>query len=173
MGSDLGAWRTARALSRRLGMRVHAETVEELAARGLIQPAAVFKGCQLYCQACADTMVTPADAEAAQAAVLAAKPELNRMEAAAWLGIRQSDFDLLVDAGLIIPDRLRAWKWGDVRLFTRPSLDEFAARPDVDLDAARATPRGRRTPLYALAEPYLVLRALGGPPPPRVRQASD
>jgi hypothetical protein len=154
-------------LAGRLGIPVTPRGIEELAGRGLLPVAGEFKGWTLYCTETLATL-TAADAAAAEAAVAERTP-LNRIEAARRLRIRQADFDLLVKAGLIIPDEGHWGKWGWIRLYLPATLDAFAARPDIDWAAVRATPRGRRSPLHVLAEPELILQALGGPPPPKVR----
>jgi hypothetical protein len=146
----LGAWRCAQSLARRLGTHVSPAAVEELAVRGLLGYAGTFKGCQLYDEE-GLAAVAVSDAVAAEEAVAAVRL-LNRVQAAKYLGIRQSDFDVLVRAGLIVPDDRHRGKWqGWVRLFSRATLDAFAARPDVDLGAVRD-----------MAEAELVMLALGG-----------
>jgi hypothetical protein len=42
------------------------------------------------------------------------------------------------------------------------ALDAFLARKDIDWPTVRATPRNKRTPLYYLAEPELVMATLAG-----------
>lgn len=167
-GDTFGATRCAGLLQARLGVAVTIVMVEELAARGHLRLAGVYKGWQLYEVDDLD-LVTGGQVAAAGAACWAAVL-LNRRQAAKHLGIRQADFELLVKAGLVVPDRRKRGEWqGWVLLFRRSSLDEFAARPDIDWAAVRATPRGGRSPLADLAEPGLVFQALGGPPPPLVR----
>jgi hypothetical protein len=160
--SGLGAGRCAQELSARLGVPVSKAAVEELAVRGLLGYAGTFKGCQLY-DVEGLAAVAVADAVAAEEAVSAARL-MTRVQAARYLRVRQADFDLLVRTALIMPDdRKRGYWQGWVRLFSRATLDAFAARPDIDWEAVRSTPRGRRSPLYELAEGELVMLALGGP----------
>lgn len=157
--SGVGAWLAASQLSDRLGIPVTTGGIEELAARGLVS---VVKVHRKYGPQYSDddlAAVTREQAEAAEAGRL-----LNRYEAAKRLGIRQRDFDLLVTAGVIVPDKRKRGHWqGWVLLFYPATLDAFAARPDVDMDAARAVKRGR-SPLAGLAEPGLAWLALGGDP---------
>jgi hypothetical protein len=161
MSSWLGAWRCAQELTGRLGVPVSPAAVEELAARGLLGYGGTFKGCQLY-DVEGLAAVGSADAVAAEEAVSAGRL-LNRVQAARYLRVRQADFDLLVKTGLIVPDDRRRGEWqGWVRLFSRATLDAFGGRGDIDWAAVRSTPRGRRSPLYDLAEGELVMLALGG-----------
>ena len=165
--TGLGAWRSAHDLAARLGIPVTPRGIEELSARGMLPADGAYKGWTLYSTE-ALARITAEDVTAAQAAVADRDP-LSRHEAARRLRIRQSDFDLLVKAGLIIPDDGYWGKWGWVRLFLPATLDAFAARTDIDWAAVRATPNGRKSPLHVLCEPELVLLALCGPPPPRVK----
>jgi hypothetical protein len=158
----LGAWRCAEELSARLGVPVSRDAVAELACRGGIGYAGTFKGCQLY-DVGSLAAVTADEVTAAEKSVSEGRL-LNRVQAARYLGIRQADFDLMVRCGLIMPDDRKRGEWqGWVRLFSRATLDRFAGRADVDLEAVRATPRGRKSPLHELAAGELVLLALGGP----------
>lgn len=169
-GPDVGVHRAAEELTARLGFAVNAYGVAELIDRGIITAGRVWKGWQLYDGASLRD-VTAAQAAAAQAAAWYTRAELDRESAARYLGIRQSDFELLLEWGIVIPDRLKAGEWGTVRLFHRASLDAaVAARPDIDWAAVRATRKGQRTRLAEVIKTEKVLRALGAPPPPKVRR---
>jgi hypothetical protein len=142
--SGLGAWRCAQELSARLEVPVSKAAVEELAVRGLLGYAGTFKGCQLYDVEGLAAVAVEA-VVAAEEAVSAGRL-MNRVQAARYLGVRQSDFDLLVRTALIVPDDRKRGEWqGWVRLFSRAKLDAFAGRPDIDWVAVRSTPRGRRS----------------------------
>ena len=150
---DLGAWRASDVLAGRCGIPVTAAGVEQLAARGLIRPAGKYRGCQLY-----------SGQDLAAVAEAQARRDRTAAEAAAYMDIRETDFRLLVKVGLIRPARHVNGQWARFPLYSCAALDDFLARPDIDWAAVRATPPGRRSPLYRLCEPELVLMALGWTP---------
>jgi hypothetical protein len=155
---DLGAWRASDVLAERCGIPVTAAGVEELAARGLIRAGKKYRGCQLYSGEDL-AAVDPAAVADAQA-----RRDRTAAEAAAYMAIREADFRLLAKVRLIRPARHVDGQWARFPLYACAALDEFLARPDIDWTAVRATPRGRRSPLYRLCEPELVLMALGWTP---------
>ncbi|MFI2041026.1 hypothetical protein ACH470_41520 [Streptomyces bottropensis] len=76
-----------------------------------------------------------------------------RDAAARILGLRASDFDHLIRAGLLAhADTARSgWNRHDVVLLYRQAdLDRIARSRRIDGDAVRATPKGHRSPLAAL-----------------------
>jgi hypothetical protein len=168
---DLGAVRAAELLSGRLGLVVTADGVEELARRGLVPVTGSYKGWPLY-----DGQVLEAFADAAAAAGACRAGQLRTAdESAAYLRIRRSDLDHLIRAGVLKPTRHGRGPWDrrdtfSVPLYRTGDLDQLAARPDIDWAAVRATPRGRRSRLAAVAKAEAVLAALADSPPrPRSR----
>lgn len=155
---DLGAWRASDILAERCGIRVTAAGVEELAARGLVRAAGKCRGCQLY------SGEDLASVDPAAVADAEARRDRTAAEAAAYMAIREADFRLLARVGLIRPARHVNGKWVRFPVYACAALDDFLARPDIDWPAVRATPPGRRSPLYCLCEPELVLMALGWTP---------
>lgn len=156
--ADVGAWRASDFLRDKFGIPVTAGGVEELAARGVIDLAPQdrrYRGNQLYSGAsleALDDRQAVADAEAHR--------DRNAADAAAYMGIREADFKLLVKVGFIKPSRHVNGQWARFPLYSCAVLDAFLLRDDIDWDAVRATPRGRRTPLYALCEPELIMLTL-------------
>jgi hypothetical protein len=151
---DLGAVRAAEVLSARLGAVVTADGVEELARRGLIPVAGHYKNHALYDGRALETF---ADAAAAAAATPAGQAR-TADQSAAYLRIRRSDLDHLTRARLLQPARYGYGPFDrrnrpTVPLYRTGDLDDLAARPDIDWDAVRCTPAGRRSPLAALASP--------------------
>ena len=155
---DLGAWRASDVLAERCGFAVTAAGVEELASRGLIRPAGSYRRCQLYSGEDLAAVDPGAVADAQ------ARRDRTAAEAAAYMDIRERDFRLLAKVGLIRPARHVDGQWARFPVYACAALDDFLARPDIDWATVRATPRGRRSPLYRLCEPELVLMALGWSP---------
>lgn len=149
---DLGAGRAAEELSARLGIEVTADAVVELAACGAIPVVGEYKRCPLYC---GRTVEQFTDTDAAVAAVRDGEL-LTADQAAGRLGIRRSDFDHLVRAGLITPAARgrsvfqRRSAAPNVPLYRAGDLTALLARDDVDWDAVRATPKGKPSPLADL-----------------------
>jgi hypothetical protein len=154
---DLGAWRAADYLRDKLGVPMTAGGVEELAARGQLRPTEVYKGCQLYSGTDLEAFTDKAAAEVAEAG-----RDRTAEQAAAYMRIREADFRLLARFGFFTPARHVNGQWARFPLYACAELDRFLARPDIDWDAVRATPRNKRTPLYYLAEPELVMATLAG-----------
>ena len=151
---DLGAWRASDVLAERCGITVTPAGVEELAARGLIRPAKKYRGCQLYSGE--DLAAIDPDA--------VADAQARRDRTAAYMAIREHDFRRLAKVALIRPARHVNGQWARFPVYACAALDDFLARTDIDWAAVRATPPGRRSPLYLLCEPELVLMALGWSP---------
>jgi hypothetical protein len=160
---DCGAWRASDYLGEKFGMKMTAGGVEELAARGLIRTAGEYKGYQMYS---GSDLARFGDAGAAAAAEAAR--DRNGDDAAAYMGIRPADFKRLAKCGFIKPARHVYGKWGPAALYSAAALDEFLARDDIDWAAVRATPAGRRSPLYDLCEPELTMLALASLGQPRI-----
>ncbi|MFF0526576.1 hypothetical protein ACFYTC_48490 [Actinomadura nitritigenes] len=153
---DLGASRAADVLAERLGVEVSPSTVRELARIGQLPMVGEYKERPLYCGLALESLAEREDA----AAVLGRAERNGRLmvadEAAEYLRIRLSDFRHLKRAGVVAPvdwghspfrSRRRA---PDVPLYRARDLDAVAEHPNVDLEAVRATPAGRRSPLVAL-----------------------
>lgn len=145
---DLGAYRAAEYLSDKLGCRISAAGVTELARRGQIRTAGEFKGHIVYDGHSLEAFHDTAAAEQATGA----GRELNGDEAADVLRIRRTDFDHLARAGLVKPVRTYRTRFGStVALYRAGDLADLEAdRPDIDWSAVRATPKGQRSALAAL-----------------------
>jgi hypothetical protein len=158
---DLGAFRAAETLSARLGTAVPADGVEELARRGLLPVTGSYKGRPLY-----DGRVLATFTDTAAAAEACRAGELRTAaRAAAYLRIRRADLDRLIRARVLRPVKWGHGPWDrrgacSVALYRTADLDAFLARADIDWDAVRSTPPGRRSPLAELAEAEIVLAAL-------------
>jgi hypothetical protein len=161
---DLGAMRAADVLTQRLGTPVTSDGVTELSRRGLIPVAGHYKSFALYDGRALEAFT---DASAATQANRAGRLR-TAGEAAEYLRIRRADLGHLIRAGLLTP---AGWAHGpfdrrdtrSVPLYRTADLDTIAARPGIDWDAVRATPRSRRSPLADLPD------APGQPPAARRR----
>ncbi|KAB2376993.1 hypothetical protein [Actinomadura montaniterrae] len=149
---DMGAGRAVEVLGERLGIEVSGDAVRELVRTGQLPVVGAYKERPLYCGRALEALAGREDA----AAVLAQAERDGRLmvadEAAAYLRIRRSDFGHLVRAGVVAPA-----DWGNSRyygqlvpLYRALDLDTVAEHAGVDLDAVRATPAGRRSPLATL-----------------------
>ncbi len=148
---DMGAGRAVVVLGEQLGIEVSGDAVRELVRTGQLQVVGAYKGRPLYCGRALEALAGRADA----AAVLAQAERDGRLmiadEAAAHLRIRRSDFGHLVRAGVVAPADWGHSRYGQyVPLYRALDLDGVAENPGVDLDAVRATPAGRRSPLASL-----------------------
>src|SRR5260370_41814431 len=142
---DLGAVRAAAYLTRRLGAEVTGEAVEELARQGRLPVAGWYKDWPLYD---GRALAAFTDAEAAGRAGQTGRLLLAAV-AAARLRIRPSDFAHLARLGWLTPARVTrsTWdRWTRVPLYRAGDLDAILADPAIAWPAARATPRGRRSP---------------------------
>ena len=143
---DIGVYRAAGELTRRLGFTVSADAVIELARQGLLPTAGEYKGHTLY-----DGRAIEAFEDTAAAASAAVDGHmLTDAEAADFLQLRDSDFRHLVRSGLARPvhwrDRLRPsvpWRSCDLAAIETD-------HPEIDWAAVRATPKGKRSALAAL-----------------------
>ncbi|WP_229841402.1 hypothetical protein [Streptomyces brasiliensis] len=146
---DVGATRAEERLAERFDIPVHPGTAAELARRGHLPAAGDHKGHPLYCGL---TLEKFNDRRKVQRASAAGTLHI-RDAAAQVLGIRASDFDHLVRAGFLThADTARSgWNRHDVvLLYRRADLDRVARSRRIDWEAARATPKGHRSPLAAL-----------------------
>lgn len=144
---DMGASRAADYLAERFAMPVPADAVPELAAMGLLPVVGTYKGRPLYCGRALEALT---DRDAVEQAVRNGRL-LTRADATATLGIRDSDFDHLVRAGLLKPRSYGSGQFHSrVPLFRAGDLRALAARGDIDWAAVRATPKGRQSPLAKL-----------------------
>jgi hypothetical protein len=150
---DLGAVRAAEVLTSRLGTPVSSDGIAELGRRGLIPVTGYYKGFPLYDGRALETFTdTDAAAEATRAGQLRTADQ-----AARYLRIRRTDLDHLTRAGLLTET---GWGHGpydrsstySVPLYRAADLDGLTAVSDVDWDAVRATPKGRRSLLARLPD---------------------
>lgn len=146
---DVGATRAEEHLVERFNLVVHPGTAAELARRGHLPVVGDHKGYPLYCGLALENFTDRRKVARASTA-----GQLHMRDAAARiLGLRASDFDHLIRAGLLAhADTARSgWNKHDVVLLYRQAdLDRIARRHRIDWDAVRATPRGHRSPLAAL-----------------------
>ena len=163
---DLGAVRAADVLSRRLGLDVTADGVEELARRDLIRVTGYYKDHPLY-----DGRGLEAFTDAGGVAVEATRAGQLRTadQAARYLRIRRSDLNHLTRSGVLKPVKYGHGPWdrrneASVPLYRTGDLDQLTGRPGIDWAAVRATAPGRRSPLAAIAEGEAILAALAAPP---------
>jgi hypothetical protein len=154
---DMGAWKAAKYLAAKLGVTVTPGGIETLAAWSILRVTGNYKGFLLYDGGLLGALGSAAMARAAEAA-----RDLPAKDAAAYMGIRESDFRLLARFGFIKAARWVDGQWARFALYAPAELDRFLARDDIDWAAVRATKRNKRSPLYYLAEPELVLEALAG-----------
>jgi hypothetical protein len=148
---DVGVFRAAEELTKRLGITVTEDGVAELGRQGLIPPVGCFEKWTLY-----DGRAIEAFTNAGAAADACRSGYLQTADdSAGYLQIRRSDFDHLVRAGLLEPtdwcqgpyDRRNTFS---VPLYRMGDLDEVARRDDIDWDAVRSARKGQRSPLAAL-----------------------
>ena len=162
---DLGAVRAAGVLSRRLGLEVTADGVEELARQGLLPVTGYWKDHALYDGRALEAFTgTGAAVEATRAGRLRTADQ-----AAGYLRIRRSDLNHLIRSGVLKPVKYGHGPWdrrneASVPLYRTGDLDQLTGRPDIDWAAVRATRPGRRSPLAVIAEGEAILAALAGPP---------
>lgn len=158
-GSPISGQWACRLLEKRLGLE--ADTVKVFQILRLIDRGLLH---QLGSSPEAGTVVS------AQLVTQAAEhPDIRRMlaedtplgpdQAAERLGIRRSDWDHVVRAGWVHPAQWIEVRFGtskagavQVPLYRTVDVDAVpGAHPEVDWDAVRATPKGRRSPLGKVA----------------------
>ncbi|MEU1500544.1 hypothetical protein [Streptomyces sp. NPDC005732] len=146
---DVGAVRVEEHLAERFGMTVHSGTAAELARRGHLPVVRDHKGHAMYCGLAPANLTDRRKVERASAA-----GQLHMRDGAAQvLGIRETDLDHLLRAGLLTPAATtRSWwnKRAVVPLYRQADLDRLTRSRAVDWAAVRATPKGHRSPLAAL-----------------------
>ena len=151
-------------LSRRLGLEVTANGVEEPARRNLLPVTGCYKQHALY-----DGRALEAFTETGTAAEATRTGHLRTADQAAeYLRIRRSDLNHLIRSGVLKPVKYGHGPWDrrdetSVPLYRTRDLDQLTAHPDIDWVAVRATLPGRRSPLADLAAAEAVLAALAGP----------
>lgn len=146
---DVGANRAEEHLAERFNMTVHPGTAAELARRGHLSVVGDHKGHPLYCGLALERFTDRRKVSRASAA-----GQLHMRDAAARvLGLRASDFDHLVRAGLLTHAATARSGWNKhdvVLLYRQADLDRLARSRRIDWSAVRETPTGRRSPLAAL-----------------------
>jgi hypothetical protein len=136
---DLGAVRAAGVLSRRLGLEVTADGVEELARRDLLPVTGSYKQHALY-----DGRALEAFTDTRAAAEATRTDQLRTAgQAAAYLRIRRSDLNHLTRSGVLTSVKYGHGPWdrrneASVPLYRTGDLDQLTARPDIDWAAVRA-----------------------------------
>lgn len=146
---DVGAVRAEEHLAERLSMTVHCGTAAELARRGHLPVTGDHKGHALYCGLALENLTDRRKVERASAA-----GQLHLRDAAAQvLGIRETDLDHLLRAGLLTPAATARSSWNKrdvVLLYRQADLDRLTRSRRIAWSAVHATPKGHRSPLAAL-----------------------
>lgn len=169
---DVGAIRAAQILTDRFGIEVRADTVAELARKGLLPMVGEYRGHPVYDGQALEAFT---DLAALRRAVVEGRL-LARGEVAAVLGVRVCDLAHLIEAHWLEPvahvhsvwQRRRAVP--AVALFRAGDVEVLAHHPGIDWDAVRATPPGRSSPLAVLTA---ARRTRRGPVPPPPTTATD
>ncbi|MEV8335639.1 hypothetical protein [Streptomyces niveus] len=144
---DVGAVRAEQHLADRFSITVHSGTAAELARRGHLPVRGEHRHRPLYCGL---TLETFRDRRKVQRASAAGRLHM-RDTAAKALGVRESDFDHLVRAGLLThSETVEGQHHTLVRLYRQADLDQVLRSRRIDWPAVHATPKGHRSPLAAL-----------------------
>jgi hypothetical protein len=146
---DVGATLAEHHLAERFNMTVHPGTAVELARRGHLPIRDDYNGHPLYCGLALESFKGRDRGKVERAS---AAGQLHMRDAAAKvLGIRESDLDHLVRAGLLTHSATaEGWFKSEVLLYRQADLDQLARSSRIDWAAVRATPKGHRSPLAAL-----------------------
>ncbi|MFJ8158428.1 hypothetical protein [Streptomyces sp. NPDC094468] len=144
---DVGATRAEEHLAARFSIVVHAGTAAELARRGHLPVVGEYRHRPLYCGLALENFRDRRKVERASAA-----GQLHMRDAAAEiLGVRESDFDHLVRAGLLVHSEIVVGQHHtQVRLYRQADLDRLTRSHRIDWPAVHATPHGHRSPLALL-----------------------
>lgn len=149
---DLGAHRAAQFLAGRFSLEVAAAALLELERRGLVPEVGGYKGHPLYSGRALEAFT---DREALVDSLIDGRL-CTADEAAAHLRVRRSDLDHLTRAGWLEEVTRVHSGWQRRRaapavpLYRAGDLDVLLARPAIDWDEVRSTPRGRPSPLARL-----------------------
>lgn len=149
----LGAIRVAELMSDRLGTNVNPDAVRELALWGYLPRAGTYKGHDLYAAWVAARFTD----RAALAEATVTGQLLTADDAAKMLKVRRSDVDNLTRQAWLWPTHMadnpmlsRSRGAGTVPLYRSGHLAALREHPDINWNAVRATPPGRRSPLARL-----------------------
>jgi hypothetical protein len=155
---DMGTWDLAYQLAARYqGVDVSPDTVRELWRRGHLVVRFWDRKYPVFAGRSIEAMLATLTVEDVTAAA-AAGVTVSSDQAAERLGIRRTDFDHAVRAGLIRPSRTVLTGYRSKRndpgmwLFTVGSVDALAARADVDWPAVRGVRPGGRSPWAKLPD---------------------
>jgi hypothetical protein len=152
---DMGAFAAAKHLTERLGVAVQSDAVHELGRLGHLDVVEYVKDEHpVY-----DGRAIAAFNDLEVLATAAADGELFTGDRAAnYLQIRRPDLDHLVRAGILAPTVWALNSYGrkrdgkTVALYRAADLRAVLARTDIDWEAVRATPPGKRSPLAKLPD---------------------
>ncbi|CAM3313654.1 hypothetical protein [Stackebrandtia soli] len=144
---DVGSVRATTVLTERLGIDVTGDAVTELGAQGHLPIVGDYKGHDVFCGRALETFDRPD--------LIGPAEETGRMllidDVAAELGVRRSDADHLVRAGLLTVHTATQTRWGTwIYRYRRGDVLALLDDSRIDWDTVRTTPRGRRSPLAAL-----------------------
>jgi hypothetical protein len=146
---DVGVYRAAEILSERLGVPVSTDGIRELRRTGIIPAAGRYKGNRLYSGRAIEAFADVAVLNQAEIDGYL----MPTAEAMTLLGCRERDWRHLLAKGWLCPRLHVNGQWGSkVALFRAKDLRELRAHPDIDWDAVRAHPAGRRSLLAALPD---------------------
>lgn len=150
---DVGAVRAAEEITAATGIQVQPDAIAELARWGHLRVVGTYRDHPLYDGGDLEHLITTADAD-----LLARAEQAGQLHttdhAATVLGLRRCDVQHLVRAGYL---PVTTWARNPthrhsaaVALYRQADLDQIATTAELDLDAARHTPTGRRSPLAQL-----------------------
>lgn len=147
---DLGAVRAAEHLEHRFGLEVPGDAVDELARRGTVPIVDTYRDHNLFCGRALERLDDPLEVRVAAHDGRC----YTASQAAELLRLRRRDLDHLTRAGWLVPVRWTRARGAPRRvrvpLYRRADLDALTQHPL--LDAARAVPAGRRSPLSRLPD---------------------
>ncbi|MFI5857458.1 hypothetical protein [Streptomyces parvulus] len=156
---DVGAARAEQHLADRFSITVHSGTAAELSRRGHLPVRGEYRARPLYCGLALEAL---RDRRTVQRASAAGRLHM-RDAAAKTLGVRESDFDNLLRAGLLThSESVEGRHHTLVRLYRQTDLDRLLRSRRIDWPAVHATPKGHRSPLAALPTKKSTDRAAGG-----------
>lgn len=150
---DVGAVRAAEEIATAVGIQVQPDAIAELARWGHLRVVGTYRDHLLYDGGDLENVIASGDADLLARAEQAGQLHTTD-QAATVLGLRRCDVQHLVRAGYL---PVATWvhhpmsrRSGLVALYRQADLDQIATTVELDLDAARHTPAGRRSPLAQL-----------------------
>lgn len=156
---DGGTWDTMHQLAHWFQPdNVTTDGVRELLHRGLIEVAYYDRDYPVFRGRSVEAFMDRADARSLLAEAVTFGRSLTADEAAVELGVRRTDFDHCVRAGLLTPMRIgRTGHWSKSRdpgcpLYRWGDVAALLELPGIDWVDVAATPKGHRSPLAKLPD---------------------